>query len=413
MRRDYAVTFLAELVVLAAGLLTLRVAATYWAAPEFGAYLLARRTISFLYVPSLLGLGVSLPRWVALRVGSGDAGGPRAYLLAALVLVAGPLGLATAALLALPGSAADVLFGDARYRDLSPALLACLAGTAFHVLAYGWFRGHLQLIRANVLQVVNQAAVPLLPFLLPGLPPAQLLTVVGVAWIAVSAGTLGLALLGTRAGPSPPAGALRSRVRELAGYGIPRMPGDVALAALLSLPATLTAHLSGLEQAGYVSFGLAVLSMLGSGFAPIGVVLLPHATAMAARGQFNELRRAIRRLTAAGVALGALGVLAILALAHTVVVWYLGPQFEPAVPIVRLLAVGGLPYVLYVLLRTPIDALSVRALNARNLGVGLAAFLAGALLFQSVTGVAASLVGALCLTGVLTLVDTWRLLRDL
>ena len=63
MRAQLTWTLITELVVMAAGILVLKLAAQFLGTVGFGEYTLSRRAISLLYLPLVLGLGIAAPRY--------------------------------------------------------------------------------------------------------------------------------------------------------------------------------------------------------------------------------------------------------------------------------------------------------------------------------------------------------------
>jgi O-antigen/teichoic acid export membrane protein len=103
------------------------------------------------------------------------------------------------------------------------------------------------------------------------------------------------------------------------------------------------------------------------------------------------------------------------ALASVGVRLFMGTGFGGAVPIVRVCLLAVPPYVMYMMLRSAVDALHDRALNARNLGVAVVASAAGVLVSlgfggSAVTVSAGVLLGFYAL-GALTVWDAARLAR--
>ena len=160
-----------------------------------------------------------------------------------------------------------------------------------------------------------------------------------------------------------------------------------------------------------MAFAIAVLGMIGSFFTPFGLVLLPNASRMVARGEVQRLRRNVGRLLAVGTVITSLGVGLLILIAPALVTWYLGPEFRAAAGVVRVIGLGAVPYVVYLLLRAALDAVTVTALNARNLLVGLAVFVILAAALPTTAGAAWALVAGLSVTGVLTVWDTFHRLR--
>src|SRR6266851_1795919 len=101
--REYGGTFATEFTVLACQLLTYKLAAHFLGKTGFAEYAVARRTISILYPIVLLGLGVGLPRYVAIAAGRGDEESKARYLGATLWCVGAAALVCVALLNAFPG----------------------------------------------------------------------------------------------------------------------------------------------------------------------------------------------------------------------------------------------------------------------------------------------------------------------
>jgi O-antigen/teichoic acid export membrane protein len=407
--RDYGVTFVAEFATLAAGLLVLRLAAWRWGPTGFGEYVLVRRTLSLLQLPILCNMGTAISRYVAMSgAGGGGARSSRqTYLVGATAVAASATLVASLLLIAAAKPGAALLFGSPRYAPLMRVVAFALPGIILHGVAYGYFRGRLQMLAANALQIVNLGVVPVAVFAIPRLSVLQTVTLLAMGWNLVTLAAL-LPLLWAAAQEGQ--AGLAAAVRELLRYGLPRVPGEFALAALFSLPTTVAAHFGGVEQAGFIGLGVSLLSLVGSMFSPLGQIVLPSASAMAARGEIAALGKGVWRLWLASVAAAGVMVVILGVGARPLITLYVGAAFLPAVPMVRLLLLAGIPHVTYVVLRNVLDALDTRPRNAKNLILALALFGAIALAVGRSAAVAGALVAAIALLGLLSLRDARSLL---
>jgi O-antigen/teichoic acid export membrane protein len=184
------------------------------------------------------------------------------------------------------------------------------------------------------------------------------------------------------------------------------VPGEFALVGLFALPALIALRAHGVVAAGQFSAGLSLLTIVSSVFAPVGLVLLPRASAQAATGDIAGLRHLVVRMLGGGIILVIMAVIVGELLIPPFVGWYFGKDFLPAIPIFRACLLGAIPYVVYVLLRNVLDALDVRALNSRNLIITLAVLMTLCLLRTEIMSMALSLLAALTLLSILSLRDT-------
>jgi len=388
--------------VFLAGVIVYWVAGHRLSAAGFPEYALARRILSLTIPAAMLGVGLALPRYVAMAAARDGAAAPQAYLYIALALVVPLVLLIASAANAAPGHVATLLFGDPGAAVLVRPLTVLLVGLCVHSICYAYLRGRLRMSTANVLVVVNQAAVPLAALAVGGRVVSHVLWWMGSVTLATSAAALAVICHGEKG----PVGALMTARRDVCAYGLPRVPGDFAIAALLGVPAVVVAHVAGLAEAGLVALGLTVVGLAAAAAEPVSVVLLPYtARALAAR-RYQEVRDRTRAVgvTMAWIAvvLGAL----LWATMTQVLSWYTGVNAAQTVPAIRVMALGIPPYLLYATMRGVNDAAYVRPINAYSAYVALIVLVAGLAISVAsaagTTGVLMAHVVSLYILGALT-----------
>jgi O-antigen/teichoic acid export membrane protein len=371
MKKVYAGTLLTESAILASQLVLYKLAARSLGREGFSEYALGRRAIGLLLPAALCGLNVAIPRYVGLAHGEGRLSSSKAYFAGGLL----GFGLASAVTLlcltVFKDAFAYLFFGSSLYAYLILPVALMLLGSTLHVASYSYFRGHLNMARANLLQFANMAVVPLAVFPWARNSASFLFCAIGTATAVVGAG----ALLGIRF--AVPGGDALRAVKEMLTFGLGRVPADFIQLAFLACPSIFVAHLAGIRPAGLVAFATSFLIMAASLFVAAGGVLLPETSQMIGRGDIRGLReRIVQMLVVTFVSL-VIGTLVVEAAAHALVVGFLGSSFADGVGIVRIVALAALPYSLYAGLKTVIDASSARAINARNNCIAFAVFLLG------------------------------------
>ena len=129
------------------------------------------------------------------------------------------------------------------YAILILPLPVMLVGIALHLIIYGDLRGRLSVRRANLLMLINQAAVPLIAAYTVR-SVVGILLAIGLGWIIVSGAFFIVSPLKSD--------HIVDRARDLARYGVPRVPGDLLQLLLFALPGILTAHITDIGVAGIV-----------------------------------------------------------------------------------------------------------------------------------------------------------------
>ena len=409
--RALGLTLVAQVVVAAGTLLLFRLLALNAGAEGFASFSLIRQAVTLLFPVVTVGLVGGLPRYIALRR---DPSEPPAegYLVAAVAICATAAAVTVAAALAFPEPTAGLLFGDPGAAELVGPFAALLVATTAFYVAYGYFRGQLRVSRSNALQIVGVGVVP--PLLVALWPDIAVDTLV----MLMAAALGGLSLASTvrplaRAFAGRATARVRLAGRSLLDYGARRVPGELAQVGLFALVPVLGAHVATLREVAYLVAGLQVLALVAVAMAPLGVVLLPAL----ARTWAQDRLRASRQVAAlAGLALHAalFAVVQAVLFAGIAVRAWLGPEFEAADTIVRVVVLAVPFYAFYFALRSALDAASVRSYNSRSNLAALAVFGAvaagtlGADLLAPALCVATAFAAGITVQGVATLAFVHR-----
>lgn len=412
MRVQLAWTMLTEVLVTICGVLLLKLAASLLGPAGFGEYALSRRAVGLLYLPLVMGLGIATPRYIAIaRSGAGGEHSESAFALATLTAGMLPAFLVALLLNVSPENSALLLFGTAALAHIVLPSTIALAGIALHSMVYSIYRGRSEMGLANMMQLVNLGVIPVAMFATADGGAAAVLRATGAGWLFVSGAGLAHVIWHDRH-EWRGAESVQSHLRVLLKFGLPRVPGEFALAGLFAIPALIAVRAHGVVAAGQFSAAMSLLTMATGVFAPIGLVVLPRASAQAAHGDMAGLRALVVRILGSGILLATVGVAAGELLMPWFVEWYFGPAFLAAVPVFRACLIGAVPFAVYILMRNILDALEVKAVNSRNLIITLAVLLFLCLLNSGLLWMSFSLAASLTLLGALTLRDTYIRLRQ-
>lgn len=369
MKRDLILTFASEALVLLCGLLVYRLAKQNLGGEGFAVYALCRRTHSLLAPALLIGCTVAIPRFIAYNKVH-DVGKSDSYFKAGMMLI----GISTLFFVALMNviseQAAGLLFGEPNLANLTFPLSIMMVGYILHSLCYSYFRGHSRMVLVNMLQIFNIALIPLVA-MSTARSTVAVLTWTGIAWVISGGIVLIFVILPKLTG--------RLSVvhwKEMFSFGVQRIPADFGAAALFGLPATLTAHTSGVIAAGQVAFSISLLNMCGAVFAPIGLVLLPKASAALARKDYEIIKRYLRWILI-GSTVVSFGLMIVFEVAAAFILnLYLGGSVEKSLILVsRITILAAVPYGIYVASRSMIDAFFIKSVNSMNIFIALTFFL--------------------------------------
>jgi O-antigen/teichoic acid export membrane protein len=366
-RKSFVFTFVIEFAILIGGLFTLRLTAYLLGTAGFGEYAVARRAINILTFPLLFGLGISLPRYIALSgAGNVETTRHRSYFFAGLAIAAPIILVFGALMLSFPSFFAQLFFGSSTFSYLTLPILLTTIGLYLHTLLYAYFRGHMRMWRANLLQLSNAGVIPPVAVLLSGRKASNSLTLTGLGWIVISVVVFGLIFfhIGIKGLTIT---ILRRSIRDLVAYGLPRVPGEFALFGLFAVPTFIIANRLGVERAGFFSFGLSLIQLISSMFAAVGILLLPYVSHLAAERRWDLIKSIVAKILGISLAITILIVVALQATLVIIISSFMGPSFMAAVGQSRLFLIAAIPYLVYVILRNPLDALAKWPYNSINL----------------------------------------------
>jgi O-antigen/teichoic acid export membrane protein len=365
---NLATTALASVLTLVSAILTVRILAQGLGPDQFGAYSLARRLLTITASISMLSMGVAIPRYVAIA--KDDLARDR-YLLSGLILGIVPGVIILVGGLLLDEPLASLFFRNAEFRVLLDATLWLVVGYSIFSMLYAFYRGMSWMGRANLWQVAVVALGPLLvAWVLAREGRADLVIALSAAFMWFAAVPIGYHVVSIL-GQSGRHLSLREPLRQLLIYGFPRVPADLALGALFAVGPFLAPYTGSLRDAGYFAAGQSVLIAFEAGVGAFGLVVLPKLARMVRDGSRESVAKVIELIITLVLHIGLFATLQGLLWADVIVWVLLGPQYQAAIPLMRVILVTLMPYLAYVMLRSVVDAIEVRAVNTMNLFLAL------------------------------------------
>jgi O-antigen/teichoic acid export membrane protein len=365
---DVASSLVTQLIVVAGNIATLRLAASLMTPADVGELALVRRVLVFLTPIFLLGLGVGLPRSIGRALQ--DQRRAAAIVAAGCAMGIGAALLGSSLLGSFRRPMARLLFGSEELTGLIVPLVPLLLGNQAFLVLYAVLRGQFRIRGANLLQIIQIALLPPVVVLLlarHGLGTVLFTTGVASAVIAAIAAVL---LLKGAVRPSclKDVGAA---AKELVAYGIPRVPGDAALTATYAVGPILAAHQLDLHAAGSLAIGMNMVIVLSAAFGPLGVVLLPRMSRSLARGGDAELRARLPLLCGMAMHGGALLAVVGGVFGNDGLRWILGRAYVLDPLGMALLSIAAAGNVVFVVLRSTLDAACFRPVNSIHASIAL------------------------------------------
>lgn len=316
----------------------------------------------------MMGLGVAVPRYMSIHQKRDS------YLPTALCIMGGVGLFFIVALFLTRDFMAHLFFGDSNYQFLIFPLVVLLVAYGFHSIFYGYLRGKGQVYLANVFQLVNIGISPVVVLLCA--QEVEQYMYLNALFIFVSVLFFSVFIFRQNRIEFN-----RSIFKEdssvLLSYGLPRVFGDFALLALLTIPAYIVLSVQhDLLAGGDIAYAITLFNLVGAAFGPLSLVLLPEISKFLAESKFELIKQRFYFFVLASLALTALGYLIFIAFNNIILSLLLGDNFRPEiVEIAKVVLLGCFGYVIYIVLRSFLDAIHVKAKNSTNLLISLAVYL--------------------------------------
>lgn len=370
---DLGFTGAAQVSLFVSNLLLVSLFARLLSATGVAEYLLLRRVVVWLQSGVQLGLYVGIPRYVAHEVGAAE-GKPETYFAAGaacLGFVAIILGLA---LNFWRQGFARLMFGSSQMTYLVLPVSLTILGLVLHTAIYGYFRGRLQMNRANILQIWNMSLVPVIALVL-FVHLRSVAAIVNFTAVLTIATSVSVSIPTLRRAFTRGNFELRRPLKKLLTYGLARVPGDFAAAALFAVGPIIAAQFMPLKQVSPLLLGTSLLMAAAVSVAPLGVLLLSKVSVVIAQNRLQDVRQPLSYMMNGVLDLSMFMTLQFIVVADLVLRIWVGPDLLNAVPIVRIVALAIPCFLFFTALRSVIDAATVKASNAYNILVTLIAFL--------------------------------------
>lgn len=376
---------------------------------KFGAYSLVRRILSTIEPVSTLAMGVAMSRYIAIadskvvRANYFMVGMASILVLCFIIVVTG---------LCFKNVLTLSIFHSDEYQALFLAMLFLIVGYSFYVALYSLYRGLGMMKMANFWQIVVMAVIPLLIaiFCVSYLSVELIIFFLGVCF---SSAMIPLIIFAVKA--MKLIRGLKSHLKEMLSYALPRVPTQFAFAGILMVGPFIAPYFGGIKEAGYLVVSQSLLRVVEGSVEGFSRVALPAVARIFAEGRQEFLRLRINDLMVFIFHIGLFMTLHLFLWTDQIVCTWLGHTYEDVVPLMQLTALAIIPFIAYSMLRSIIDAVEEKAVNAYNLYaaffISLLASLVMAYAGIGILGLAIGMIIGFWILGILTVRFLWKLYR--
>ncbi|MAD51694.1 MAG: hypothetical protein QF847_01075 [Candidatus Marinimicrobia bacterium] len=354
-KSDFMVTFLNGLIVIGGVFILNGFISRVYGMEVLGEFLLVKRTFSALVGILLLGMNVGLPNYLSRNFER--TYGDNSFLLFLIFTI--PATLSTIGIILL----ADI---NGFYFEYYWVYVVYSLGISAQIITYGLYRGYINMIGANIFQLLGTGAIPIIIFSLVSNLYRSLF------WIGIVTAIIMIFVFIIRNKGIQINEIKINIIKQIAKYGFERLPSFIAQFILLAGIPIFLAQSVNFESVAYFnsSFSLVRLSLLIVN--PISMILLPRVSNKIASGSKGDISNILDILFKAGLVFSIVGTIFCYVYAPIILNSWLGEVNELGIKILRLTIVSLPFYTLSGLARSPIDAASEKGYN--SIIYGIAAF---------------------------------------
>jgi O-antigen/teichoic acid export membrane protein len=342
----------------------------------FGEFNIIKRTATVLAYVMIGGMGIALPRYLSVYRVQNMVIKEKIFFTSTLLIVF-CLSFAVAILaIIFKQSILKFIFGNIPQQDYFLPLLLYAFSLCISTCLFQFFRGKGNFVKSSLTQLLAQM------LLLAGCFFTFVsLSFVFYLWsfsvITYSLYYLLLELASFKKEMQSIFKNIAEPVKQLLRYGLPRTVGDFLLFSFAAYPLIAINHRFDTTVAGLFSVAIAINTMITPLFSFMGTILLPRTSASYATNNIKPMLRIINKIALGYVLLALAMAIIITCFSPVIIRIFFDNNFLEASPMCIIISWALIPNAIYLLLRNPLDALSVFPHNTFNLLVSFVVLAVG------------------------------------
>lgn len=361
--RDAALTLVGQLTIMLCMLAINKIISNEFSVADFGRYNIIRRSSSVLSFIMLGGIGIALPRYLAIALTRQKVKDVKLTIYSSIIYIVTICSVTLIVYIICKPFICEIVVGDKKWNDyivvFGYSFINCLGS---FLIAY--FRGLDRFKDFNLVQIIMQISL-MVPFVFT----MKSIVEIFFWWTIIQLILLMLFCLKEivrykRLLLIPiPIKRYFDKTKELTIYSIPRLIGDFLLFTMSVFPLLYIAETSTMDNVSYFSVSISLFTLTTPIFSVLGVILLPYISRLVAQNRMIDAKNLLRKILRYYIILAlGINIIMFVCMKWMILIFFSADYFEALSPS-RIISFALIPASLYYLYRNPIDALSVRPYN--------------------------------------------------
>lgn len=407
--KDIIWTLIGQVIVMICGLAMNKILSCNLSVDDFGQYNVIRRSTSVLSFCLLAGLGITLPRYLAIYVNKLHFRRVKSLIFSSLVYMILNMAIVFIIYVSLKSFIGVIVSGtDSSYVFFLIFVYSLISACFSYLCAY--YRGLGKFKQSNISHIVYQVIL-----IIPLFFVANDIIKIFEFWCLLKF----IILLSYIVVERKKFHYIKIRhvynyykkgdLKEISVYSIPRTIADFFLFTYSAFPLLYIGHKLGLQAVSFFSVGITLYTMATPIFSFLGVILLPLISKKVDKNSLNDVRFLVNRLLLIYMSLSIIIVFIIVIFMDTLIPLFFSSDYLISLTISKILVISVLPDSLYLLYRNPIDAISVKPYNTYILGICFISLIVGFIIANTLQQFACIYLGVAILRGVSSYI-VWKVL---
>lgn len=409
--RDAVWTLAGQIVIMLCMLIINKIISNEFTVAEFGRYNVIRRSSSVLTFTMLGGIGIALPRYLAIALTKRKIKDIKIIIFSSLIYVSVVCSFTLLVYIICKSYICEFVVGSNTWNDYFIVFIYSFVNCIVSFLI-AYYRGLDRFKDFNLIQIVTQIFLTMpLMFILK--------SVVDVFfwWTVVQLFLVIIFIIREYVSYKKiltiqiPLRTYIEKLKELSIYSIPRLLGDFLLFVMTAFPLLYIAEQSTLDDVSYFSVSITLFTLTTPIFSFLGVILLPYISGFVAENKFQEAKAVISKLFKYYVVLAfVINIIMLLGMKWMITLFFSAEYYDALIPS-RIISCALIPASLYYLYRNPIDAVSVKPYNTYILLISFILLVVGFLLSSNIIQYAYTYLGVNIFQG-LSSVLSWKFIMN-
>jgi O-antigen/teichoic acid export membrane protein len=402
--KDILLTFSVQLTIMASTFLVNKFLSIKLGVDGYGEYSIIKKTASVLALVMIGGMGIALPRYLSIcRIKKDKIEENKLFIASIIIIVLFSMIVFLCISLFQRPFLKFIFNGDIKYHYVLPLLLYSFA-LCISTYVFSFFRGKGNMLKFNTTQIIVQILLFAgCLFVFMGLTFAFYLWSISIIFFSLF--YLVKEFTNIKKKYVKAIKKITISVKQLLRYGIPRMIGDFLLFSFAALPLIAINNKAGIVASGLFSSAVTINSMITPLFSFIGSILLQYTSENLAGENLKPMMIIINKLCLLYMSIAIVAVIMISCLTSFIIIIFYDHSFLDAAPICSIVAWAIIPNAFYLLLRNPLDAISIFPYNTLNLFISFIILVIGMYFASTIKEFSYSYLLSYIVLAILTLVS--------